>query len=171
MEIKLEGWAAVPAVLCCCVCAALPIVFFVYLGIYSFNNPDQEAWLGAGADGKEALFADEAAGTLGKATDLVDIHARFITWFMWGFMQSVVAPIAALVLVGLGSLLHPSLGACCSGLTGCGMSCGGIAWWITGIVWRFRSDGSYAAGDIVPEGKGIDEWETEISADGSLFQW
>ena len=160
-----------PTCLLCCICASLPIVFLVYLGIYSFNNPDSEAWLGTGVDGKHALFATETKGMTAKATDMVDIHARFIIWFTWGFMQSLVAPLASVIIIGLGSIIHPSLGACCSGLLGCGMSCGGLAWWITGIVWRFRSDGSYATGDIVPEGKSIDEWETEISIDGSLFQW
>mmetsp|Transcript_32073 Transcript_32073/g.37718 ORF Transcript_32073/g.37718 Transcript_32073/m.37718 type:complete len:106 (+) Transcript_32073:171-488(+) len=67
-------------------------------------------------------------------------------------------------------LINPTLGSCCMGLNGCAMTCGGLAWWITGIVWRFRSDGAYAAGDIVPDGKTLEDWETEISADGSLFQ-
>jgi len=39
------------------------------------------------------------------------------------------------------------------------MACGGLAWWITGIVWRFRSDGAFASGDIPAEkGMDIDEW-------------
>ena len=33
-------------------CSILPIVFVVYLGIYAFNNPDQEAWYGLDANGK-----------------------------------------------------------------------------------------------------------------------
>ena len=171
MELKLEGWAAVPALLCCCVCSAVPIIFMVYLGIYAFNNPDQEAWYGLDTDGKGALFASEDAGLTGRATELVDIHARFVTWFLWGFIQTLVLPLSATILVGLGMLIHPSLGSFCSGLLGCGMSCGGLAWWITGIVWRFRSDGAYATGDVVPEGKDLDAWEAEISADDSLFQY
>ena len=63
MEFKLEGWAAVPAILCCCVCAAMPVTLIVYLGIYAFNNPDPDAWLGI-ADGKNTLFATDAGTTL-----------------------------------------------------------------------------------------------------------
>ena len=33
-------------------CSILPIVFIVYLGIYAFNNPDQEAWYGLDKNGK-----------------------------------------------------------------------------------------------------------------------
>ena len=33
-------------------CSILPIVFVVYLGIYAFNNPDQEAWYGLDENGK-----------------------------------------------------------------------------------------------------------------------
>lgn len=47
------------AMACCsCACAALPIVFLVYLGIYSFNNPDSDAWYGKTTEGTAALFKD-----------------------------------------------------------------------------------------------------------------
>ena len=102
---------------------------------------------------------------------MIDIHGRFVTWFFWGFLQALVIPVGSSILVGLGMLIHESIGKGCMGLQGLGMCCGGAAWWITGIVWRFRSDGAYAAGDIVPEGKSVEDWEEEITADGSLFQY
>ena len=68
-------------------------------------------------------------------------------------------------------LINEGLGKCCGGLASLGMCCGGTAWWITGIVWRFRSEGAYAAGDLVPEGKSVDDWDTEISDEDSLFQY
>ena len=33
-------------------CSIVPIVYVVYLGIYAFNNPDQEAWYGLDSNGK-----------------------------------------------------------------------------------------------------------------------
>jgi hypothetical protein len=45
----------------------------------------------------------------------------------------------------------------------------GLAWWITGIVWRFRSDGLYAVGDILKEGVTEEQWAKDIVKDGSLF--
>ena len=102
---------------------------------------------------------------------MVDIHARYVTWFFWGFIQTLVIPCGGGILTGLAMLINPSLGAGFSGLAGCANACGTLAWWITGIVWRFRSDGAFAAGDDVPEGKTIEEWETEITLDGSLYQY
>ena len=34
---------------------------------------------------------------------------------------------------------------------GCGFGCGGLAWWVAGIVWRFRSAGKFASGDSLNE--------------------
>ena len=141
------------------------------MGIYAFNNPDSEAWLGLGPDGNHALYADKTAGDTANATELVDIHARFVFWFLWGFSQALLIPLSSMLLTVIGALIHPTLGTLCAGLTGCTMSCGGLAWWITGIVWRFRSDGAYAVGDIVPEGKTVEDWEAEITTDGSLYQF
>jgi len=33
-------------------CSAVPVVLTVYLGIYSFNNPDNEAWYAYNKNGK-----------------------------------------------------------------------------------------------------------------------
>ena len=165
---KVEGPAAIPFVLLCCACCIAPIVFVVYLGVYSFNNPDNEAWLGVTPAGEYELYKDEASGA--GSTDLVDIHSRFVIWFTWGFLQNLVAPLASGLLVGMGLMLHPILGSVCMCLLGSAMSCGGIAWWITGIVWRFRSDGKFACGDVVPEGMTEEAWQAEITADDSLYQ-
>ena len=111
------------------------------------------------------------AAKTAKATELVDIHARFVLWFVWGFFQSLVIPLGGSLLVLLAMAIHPTFGTLCMGLNGCGLTCGGLAWWVTGIVWRFRSDGAFAAGDIVPEGTTIEEWDQEVAAEGSFFQY
>ena len=82
----------------------------------------------------------------------------------------MLAPIGGALLTVLAMFISPSLGSCIGPLVGCGAGCGGLAWWIAGIVWRFRSDGAYAAGDVLPNGKELEAWQTEIEAEGSLFQ-
>ena len=32
--------------LCCCVLMGVWLTFLIYLGMYSFSNPDKDAWLG-----------------------------------------------------------------------------------------------------------------------------
>ena len=59
-------------------CASLPVVLTVYLGVYAFNNPDKEAWYGVVDEDSEALYASEADGKMVNATELVDIHKRFV---------------------------------------------------------------------------------------------
>lgn len=156
------------ACICGLVCAALPIVFTVYLGIYAFNNPDKDAWYGIVSEQK-ALFATHADGKTAQAAELVDIHQRFVTWFLWGFIQTL-APIAVGLISAIGTAINPTCGSALAGVGGCAMGCGGLAWWITGIVWRFRSDGAYSVGDI-PEGDvKPEEWEKTVTGSTSLFQ-
>ena len=163
------GMSGLVGCLLCVACSALPIVFAVYVGIYAFNNPDSEAWLGTLDADENQLFADKAAAEAATATNIVDIHNRFVIWFLWGFCQ-ILAPLAAGILGGLAMLISPALANFIGGLSGCAVGCGGLAWWITGIVWRFRSDGAYACGDFIPEGKTEEEWLETITAEGSLFQ-
>jgi len=113
------------------------------------------------------LLAEQDSDTTAK--ELVDIHGRFVTWFLWGFCQ-MMAPIAGTLLTCIGFALSPMLGQIIGGLTGCATACGGLAWWITGIVWRFRSDGSYSCGDIVQDGHTEEEWMVEVTKTGTLFQ-
>jgi hypothetical protein len=70
-------------------------------------------------------------------------------------------------------MLSPGIGACLMGLGMTGAGCGGFAWWITGMVWRFNAAGSFAAGDV-PEGLNeVDTltYEAKVTADGSLYQY
>ena len=60
----------------------LLVIWTVYLCIYAFDNPDQPAWYGK-KDGKPSLFGSpEEQG----AGELTDIHQRFVSWFLWGFI-------------------------------------------------------------------------------------
>ena len=138
-------------------CSIVPIVFIVYLGIYAFNNPDQEAWYGLDSNGKQALFPDEASATAASATEVADMHQRFVGWFLWGFIQ-IFAPCAAACLSAIFMMISPTIGSVCGGLLGCATGCGGLAWWIAGIVWRFRADGAYSCGDIAQDGISAEAW-------------
>lgn len=57
---QLKGAGAVSqciGCLCTLGCCAGQITLIVYLGIFAFNNPDNEAWYGVDAEGKSQLFA------------------------------------------------------------------------------------------------------------------
>ena len=97
------------------------------------------------------------------------MHGRLVTWFLWGFCQ-MLAPIATSLLAMIGMAISPTLGSILGGLGGCVVGCGGLAWWIAGIVWRFRSDGAFAVGDIIKDGVTAEEWEKELETTGSLYQ-
>lgn len=111
MEVlrTLTGGASSALVcVCCCALSAVPIVLLVYLGIYAFDNPDTDAWYGL-VKKEHTLFATEDAGKLAGAEELVDIHSRFISWFLWGFIQ-MLAPIASALATSLGMIISPMIG-------------------------------------------------------------
>lgn len=83
-------------------------------------------------------------------TELEDIHGKFVIWFLWGFIMSL-APCAAALLGGIAHCIHEAFGKFIGSVLSCGMACGGLAWWITGIVWRFKASGSYASADQLTE--------------------
>ena len=153
-----------------CACSIAPIVLIVYEGIYAFNNPDKEAWLGVLPSGDSKLLADQEAGNLEKATGLVDIHARFVTWFLWGFITAL-APIGLIIVFLIATVINPNLGTCVNAVNTLAFGCSGLAWWITGIVWRFRNDGALAAGDIPLKDKTQEEWLEVVTDEDSLYQY
>lgn len=156
------------ACLCSLACSAGAITFLVFLGKFAFNNPDADAFYGTVA-GQAGLWSTEAFATTAGATDISDVHGNMISWFLWGFMNGVM-PCAVLLLGGLITCVAPAAGA---SVSGCLMSCTGLsgfAWWIAGMVWRFRADGSFASGDVMVGTTDLDVWTKAITAEGSLFQ-
>jgi hypothetical protein len=136
--------------LCTLGCCAAQVTLIVYLGIFAFNNPDKDSWYGVDANGEGALFAKEAEATTTGDTELEDIHGKFVLWFLWGFIMAL-APCAAAPVLALANCIHEMVGKVLGGIVSCGMACGGLAWWISGIVWRFKASGSFAAGDALTE--------------------
>ena len=59
----------------------------------------------------------------------------------------MVAPVISLILIFIAPKISETLKLVLSGFLGCMMGCGMLTWWISGIIWRFRSDGSFSCGD------------------------
>ena len=97
------------------------------------------------------------------------MHARLVSWFTWGFFNYVVA-IAILPFVVCCLYKSPSVGLMCYATTMMSCSCSGLAWFISGIIWRWSTDGQFAVGALVPSGKTAEEWSNITKAEGSLFQ-
>ena len=153
------------ACLCALTCCSGFITFCVFLGKFAFANPNNAAYYGVDAAGAETLSA-----TQNTAGDLTDVHGDFVTWFTWGFAQQMI-PIAGILLVSISMMISGSLAAICQGLVGCGAGCGGLAWWIAGIVWRFRASGKFASGDSLTEAElTVAEAAADVENSTTLYQ-
>ena len=153
---QVEGLKAAGccAQVCACICALTMcgtwITFMAYLGKFAFGNPDPEnVWVTETPNAIDAEVSDYWLSVATEApTDAAfGAHDTFVSWFLWGFICEILLP-AGFLLGGLTALLSPGLATCCFGLAGCGKCCGGVAWYIAGIVWRFRATGRYASGDF-----------------------
>ena len=56
-------------------------------------------------------------------------------------------PLVLFLISFISEGLASYVGSCFSCLVGWAM----MGWWITGFVWRFKVDGSYAAGDFLSD--------------------
>ena len=140
-------------------CCALSIVYLVYLGIYAFNNPDNQVfYTSQGSEQKlTATLSNEHSE---------DVHSQFVSWFTVGFTLAIL-PCATALLTGLIFMINETCAGMISKLITCLSGCVGIAWFITGIVWRFKESGSIASGDqLSPE-----EYKQEIANEDTLYQF
>ena len=112
--------------LSCCVGMT---TLLIYLGIYAFKNPDMDnVWVI-----EEPLTLQYGKQGMKNA---IPIHNNFVLWFHFGFICTLLVPIT-FFLINICSMINPKLGGWLGGLTMCGATCGGFAWWITGMIWRF----------------------------------
>ena len=51
------------------------------------------------------------------------------------------------------------MATCFMGILGVATGCLGIAFWVTGLVWRFNSMGKFGSGDIAPAGVEATAWK------------
>ena len=131
--------------------AVLPVIWLIYIGIYTFDNPDSQAWYGISSDTNEpALFSSLVSA--GNEEKFIDIHGRYVNWFLWAFLQSLAPWILGPIII-IAMFISPEFGSLCGIITFCGMSCSWTAWFIAGILWRFRKEGAFACGDGVSEEK------------------
>ena len=134
----------------------------VFLGIFGLVDPEADAWYGKldvkdDDQGGPTLFSSRELAMEANATDIVDIHSRFVNWNLWGFIMILsTLPIAIIIIIS--HAINVTCGKVVTGISTCACGCSMLAWWIMGIVWRFRADGMYASGDIVPKGTSVEDW-------------
>jgi len=152
------GTAAVVIAGCCSLAfSALFLTFVIYLAIFAFSNPDSETWIGNVTSTDPATststttmtFGTEEELTASSATDMLDIHARFVTFFTWGFLNTALC--CGFCCTGvLMSRCVPALVGCCFALSSC-TQCSSTIWYIMGLVWRLNAAGKFASGDELTE--------------------
>ena len=113
--VASSGGACAQAIgcICSCGCLAMFITFIVYLGKYSFDNPNLPAWY---VDGANPMLVATAPDADVDAEIVTDIHATFVTWFTWMFVNEILM-ICLPITAGLAAFLttkSPGLGKCLS---------------------------------------------------------
>ena len=69
-----------------CLLTTFMVSVFFFLGIISFQKPDNEAWIGMlGEPGERKLFESEKAGLDASANGLTNIHLKLTLWSKVGF--------------------------------------------------------------------------------------
>ena len=170
-------------------------VFFIYLGIYGYNNPDPEhAYFIDGVD-KPALTR-EAALSLASAANVtvrtgypIDMAHMFRTWFLWGFWASAfsIAFYVSAILLYIFGKKHLSTIKLIGGVVYAMTLCNTAAWFLLGFFWRFSKAGRISAGERIERPAGItdgqaleDFLKSQSDADGyqlnggkfiSVFLW
>ena len=76
----------------------------VFLAIFGLANPEAHTWYGKLEEkddqGGHTLFLSRKLAMEAEATDIVDIHSRFVNWNLWGFVMAFAPlPIAWIVLI------------------------------------------------------------------------
>jgi len=139
------------------VSAILYGVFFIYLGVYGYGNPDPEhAYFIDGVDQtaltKEA--AEELASTAGvtvRAGYPIDMAHLFRTWFLWGFWGSVfmIALLATVTTLYIMCKQHLGMIKMIGGISYAVLFCNTAAWFLLGFFWRFSKAGRISSGDKI----------------------
>lgn len=78
----------------------------------------------------------------------------------------LIAPILFGLPLVILTVASPLAGQVCSTLSLCGLGTSYVAWYATGIIWRFNRQGKYASGDSLSDEQMLQE---EALGAGSLF--
>ena len=128
-------------------------VLAYYFYQYAFNNPDDgSCWAIAG---NNVPSATEQAG-------YKNVTEQFVTWFYWGFIINVGAMVVAVFRL-LYAATESEAWIKLANFIGGPLGCGGLAWFIAGLVLRYRDIGNTCSGDYVTA--------DDASVDRSLYSW
>ena len=156
-EYKVEGSKGSGQTGACNLIINAVLCYFFYT--YWQNNPDQgECWA-------------TATSTTPSATQQAgyeDVSAQFVTWFKWGFIINVVAIVLAVVQF-IHAATDNALFQTVAAILGCPLGCGGLAWFIAGLVLRYRQIGNICSGDYYRENLELNPTAGQV---GDLpYQW
>ena len=110
------------------------LAYFFYQ--YAYKNPDQgQCWA---TDENHVASPVELPG-------YTNVSQQFETWFWWGFLINILCIVVAClqILAGSGNNLFDSLSKC----IGAPLGCGWLAWFIAGMVLRWREVGNICSGE------------------------
>lgn len=141
----------------------------VYLGIYAYKNPDPtQCWVVRDLASSWTSRADALARADTMGIDVtegfpMEMHAVFVTWFLWGFWAKVALVISMAFGFGVYKA-NPYLGKIIMFLTGGLYAANGIMWLGVGGIWRYSKGGMVAAGAELAKSPGTSEevWIQQI---------
>ena len=98
-----------------------------------------------------------------------NVHGLFKLWFMVGWILMLVVAITSSINCILKGQYTCPKSKCMARTAIIIFSLLTLAWWITGMVWRFRDSGRFASGNIIPSGITSSDWDMIINAEDSFF--
>ena len=142
----------------------------IYLGIYSYNNPDPATcWVVRDLDSAFLTKEEVVARAVNVDIDItegypMEMHKVYTAWFMWGFWSKIIFAISMMVTFGVSfanAYIAKMLAAVEVGL----YATNGLLWLILGSVWRFSQPGGVASGDKLARKKGVsdEDWNAAIN--------
>ena len=136
------------------------LAYFFYT--YAYNNPDAatqgQCFASDSSDTPFDMTPDSITGAVPTpSADYANVGAQFTSWFFWGFVINMISIVMAIFNFLFAFTQSPIFGMLQT-LIGCPVCCGGLAWWIAGMVIRWRHIGSVCAGGILRD---------EIDANGA----
>merc|ERR1712060_677240 len=157
------------------VMSALYLVWFIYLGVYAYANPDKKAAFYIDGLDEVALTRDAILTKAGEADPEIPVRAGypvnmghlFNTWFMWGFWGTCFQVCMIIVYLPIVFTMpkHVPLLNLISGVLGGLNCCSNVAWFILGFFWRFSRAGRVASGEKLEREAGLTDAEWEANLD------
>ena len=100
-----------------------------------------------------------------------NVTAQFHEWFLWGFILNVTACVLSVL-----QFLYACTEADCfrylSGCVGCPWMCASLAWFITGMVFRWREIGRICSGSYTMNDASIHRGsEPYLWKSGAFIHW